>query len=171
MLRSTSSLTRHATSACLLRPARTLTSHAGPSHSTSPRPAVELDASFTDLFKAGDENLKSLKQRVHAPPSTPAELHVIGDGVIEAQPELHDAEDDPEPREERRSPAALFGSNRPGYIKMSEELTSAIQRLVDGEIIFLLLSRMINLRYRVRQIPVAIRCKAPFPQPDSGIGV
>ncbi|KAG8934616.1 37S ribosomal protein S22 [Tulasnella sp. 408] len=114
---------------------RALSSHDFHPNHHAPRPAVELDPGLLELLNESGDSLKGLKQKSHAHPNPPAELHVYDDLQASQSTEVarleegEDAEFDA--REERRSPAAVFGSDRPAHIKLSEELRKAIQALVD----------------------------------------
>lgn len=117
---------------------RALSSHDSHPHHNGPRPAVELDPGLLELLNESGNSLKGLKQKNHPHPNPPAELHVYDDLQLAQSTEvarLQEEEDDAfESREERRSPAAVFGSDRPAHIKLSEELREAIQALVDSKL-------------------------------------
>lgn len=99
------------------------------------RPPLDLDPSIQALLKEGDITLKNAK----VPPKPLRELEVLDNlSLME-----HLASEDwgsmdfsdikvTEMSRERKSPAALFGSQRIGMVILPSELHSAIQQLIDG---------------------------------------
>ncbi|KAG8902132.1 37S ribosomal protein S22 [Tulasnella sp. 403] len=98
-----------------------------------PRASIELDPSFTQLMNGDGQSLRSLKQKSHTHPNPPVELHVYDDVQMESLVETaeHEGHEGLERRPERRSPAAVLGSDRPAQIDLSEELVEAITNLVE----------------------------------------
>lgn len=135
MLRSArcSSLTR----ALLSRTATiSTTAKTGVHHPNAP---LDLDPSLQALLSDVDISLARHKARsVMEEPSvhTRRELEVFADrsaAVDGAELIEEDAEDvEPDHQDSRKSPAALFGSQRVGAIVLPLELQNAITRLIEG---------------------------------------
>ncbi|KAG9013377.1 37S ribosomal protein S22 [Tulasnella sp. JGI-2019a] len=101
----------------------------------APHVPIDLDPSLRDLLHDAGDSLKHLKQRHHSHPKPPTELHVydnMEEPILNLEPAHTEADglSGFEHREERRSPAAVLGSDRPGMIMLSEELVDAITGMV-----------------------------------------
>ena len=104
------------------------------------RPPLNLDPSLQTLLKDVDISLKHAKVE-STPPIAMRELEVLDD-VLAAQHEVSMDDWSPldpfeikvelEQSEERKSPAALFGSQRIGMVVLPLELQSAISHLIAG---------------------------------------
>ena len=99
------------------------------------RPPLDLDPSLQALLKEEDITLKHAK----APPKAIRELKVLDNlSIMEHQLSSDDwtpmdiSEIEITGSGERKSPAALFGSQRIGMVILPVELRSAIQELIDG---------------------------------------
>jgi hypothetical protein len=97
------------------------------------RPSIELDPSLRDLLEQSSDSLSGLKQKSHARSKDPVELHIIepeipvsGDVVS-----IEELEEIFERREERKSPAAAFGSRRLGHAVIPHELEHAVSNLIE----------------------------------------
>ncbi|KAG8881935.1 37S ribosomal protein S22 [Tulasnella sp. 331] len=106
-----------------------------PSPQRAPHVPLDLDPSLRELLHGAGDSLKHLKQRNHSHPKPPTELHVLAapERLPGLEPLQSQGEEPPtsyEHREERRSPAAVLGSDRPGMIILSDELVDAITGLV-----------------------------------------
>lgn len=91
------------------------------------RPPLDLDPSLQALLKEDDITLKKSKIL----PKALRELEVLDDLTIMQHPSLDDW-DISDTKMKRKSPAALFGSQRIGMVILPVELRSAIQELIDG---------------------------------------
>ena len=104
------------------------------------RPPLNLDPSLQTLLKDVDISLKHAKVE-SPPPTVMRELEVLHDGLA-VQNELSmddwapldpsEIKLEPEQSEERKSPAALYGSQRIGMVILPLELQSTINRLIVG---------------------------------------
>lgn len=99
------------------------------------RPPLDLDPSLQALLKEGDITLK----HTTVPPKAIRELEVLDNLTIrQHQLSLDDwgpmvfSETKTEESGERKSPAALFGSQRIGMVVLPLELDSAIKQLIAG---------------------------------------
>ena len=100
-------------------------------HST--RAPQELDPALVELLNTSSDALKGLRHKSHPNPKEPVELHVYDDAPAElAEAEESSAFEIHDRREERRSPAAVLGSDRPAHIHISEELQEVITSLVES---------------------------------------
>lgn len=104
------------------------------------RPPLDLDPTLKTLLKDVDISLKHAKVE-SLPPIARRELEVL-DGVSSIQHSIStddwapmdfsEHEIESEHSEERKSPAALFGSQRIGMVILPLELQSAINLLIAG---------------------------------------
>jgi hypothetical protein len=110
-----------------------------------PNEALDLDPSFRALLRDVDISLLKQKQNPHATVSHsrpasreleafPAELDegvdVVGGDVLE---DLGEEDDHAGPRDARKSPAALFGSQSIGQVVLPLELQNSINLLIAGD--------------------------------------
>lgn len=110
-----------------------------------PRPPLTLDPSLKLLLHDVDMSLTQKQKGTGEPVSSFArELEALenGDGEIEYYnlAEDYSIEESARRREDRKSPAARFGSDGIGTVVLSPELQHAVTTLIEG--VFLLLPRI-----------------------------
>lgn len=107
------------------------------SYSTSapaqPNPRLDLDPTLQTLLQDVDLSLHSYAKK-HKQPLHELEVVPSEAGEALATPEDYDRKSDDLPR---KSPAALFGSQRFGAVVLPLELQDAIQRLISGKCLLL----------------------------------
>lgn len=108
-----------------------------------PKAPVDLDPSFRDLLRDADMSILKHTARqgslldgqvslthqeleVYPPEASPEFDYLTSE-------ELDALENDSSERRERKSPAALFGSQRLGAVVLPDELQATVSRLISGE--------------------------------------
>lgn len=102
------------------------------------RPPLNLDPSLEALLREEDITLHSKVESL--PPKVLRELEVVNDVLSGhilpmdewTQMDISETRKESEHSGERKSPAALFGSQRIGMVVLPSELFSAIQQLITG---------------------------------------
>ncbi len=101
--------------------------------SAAPKPRIALDPSFTILMKDIDASLAKNHDSMHS--KTLEELQVVQDFASLPLDEGHDPMAIYE--EERKSPAAIYGSEAIGAVVLPHELQDAITVLINGACYFI----------------------------------
>jgi len=97
----------------------------------SPNSPLDLDPSLRELLNQSGDALSGLKHRAQIRPLNLIELDVI-DPVSSGTITVAEEQEEPvERREERKSPAAVFGSQRTGHISIPHELENAVTALIE----------------------------------------
>ena len=99
--------------------------------SHQPNAPLDLDKSFRTILRDIDNSISEKKTKGHHPLPDIPELTVYPTEPIPTELSYKDGESDP--RAERKSPAALFGSERIGAIVIPQELQQSITALISGE--------------------------------------
>ena len=106
------------------------------------RPPLNLDPSLEALLREEDITLHSKVESL--PPKVLRELEIVNDALSGqhilpmdewAPMDISETRKESEHSGERKSPAALFGSQRIGMVVLPSELFSAIQQLITGMIL------------------------------------
>lgn len=101
------------------------------SFSHQPNAPLDLDKSFRAILQDVDNSIAEQKlNRHHSLPDT----HELTPYSTDPEAtELAHQEDEGDTRAQRKSPAAHFGSQRPGAVVIPQELKQAISALISGE--------------------------------------
>ena len=99
--------------------------------SHQPNAPLDLDKSFRAILRDIDNSISEQKLKRHHPPLDIHELSVYPTDSQQTELARQDGEEDP--RAERKSPAAHFGSQRLGAVVLPQELKQSISALISGE--------------------------------------
>jgi hypothetical protein len=99
--------------------------------SHQPNAPLDLDKSFRASLRDIDNSISEQKLKRHHPPLDVHELSVYPTDSQQTELARQDGEEDP--RAERKSPAAHFGSQRLGAVVLPQELKQSISALISGE--------------------------------------
>jgi hypothetical protein len=101
------------------------------SSSHQPNAPLDLDTSYRAILRDIDNSIAEQKlNRHHSPPDT----HELTAYPTDPEAtELEHQEDEGNTREDRKSPAAYFGSQQPGAVVIPPELKQTISALISGE--------------------------------------
>lgn len=149
----------------LSRPALCAFSSTASAHVVAqPKPSLTLDPSLKSLLQDVDISLMSKWHEAEEPTSLARELEALENG--EGEIEYHDMDREEylvgEParrREDRKSPAARFGSDGISTVVLSPELQRTITALIEGIFLFFFSHSTLVIVYRCRQDIAAQRCK------------
>jgi hypothetical protein len=100
--------------------------------SHQPNAPLDLDKSFRAILRDVDNSISEQKLKRHHPPLDIHELSVHP--TDSQQTELAHQYGKEDPRAERKSPAAHFGSQRLGAVVLPPDLQQSISALISGEI-------------------------------------
>ena len=99
--------------------------------SHQPNAPLDLDKSFRGILRGIDNSISEHKLNRHPPPP---DIHELSVYATDSQPtELAREDGEENPRAERKSPAAHFGSQQLGAVVLPQELKQSISALISGE--------------------------------------
>jgi hypothetical protein len=99
-----------------------------PFSSHQPNAPLDIDESFRDILQ--DIGNSAVDQKLNAPPR----IHELTAYPTDSEPDkLTHLDDEPHTSIDRKSPAALFGSQRIGAVVIPQELQQTISGLISGE--------------------------------------